>query len=323
MRSLMKNKGGLLLGSRVAALLLLASAVGGIRLLRPGPALAAVPATLTSHPGAFPPPGSGIIQPAIATTGNLTVPVGSRLFDTAFVSGSSGTPAGTVTFRLFAPSDPNCRTAILTSKNNPLDATGHAVSRNDPSGQPASSPGYTAETPGPYRWLASYGGDHTYHPVASACGEESVTVLDGRIVLAPLSATDVAGRSQAFAATVQTSSDDVTWTAVPAVTVSWTLTNSDGATACFTSTTSPRCGKPPSPTTASCTTDPTGACSETISSTKPGSVTIHVTSTFGPGLAFPFTRSSGDGAGQDSPDAVATYVKPGPQSPPGPPSRAR
>ena len=100
--------------------------------------------------------------PAIATTASGPVPAGGSVSDTATVSGGFS-PAGTVTFTLYGPGDGSCATAIATSTATLSGPT--ATSGTLPTGQG-----------GTYNWVATYNGNGSNAPVASACGSEPVTV---------------------------------------------------------------------------------------------------------------------------------------------------
>lgn len=97
-----------------------------------------------------------------ATSGGHT---GTPISDSATVSGGSN-PTGTVTFKLYGPSDATCSAiAIFTSANKPL------------SGGVAHSDAFAATTTaGTYNWVATYSGDVNNMGVSSKCGDEPVTI---------------------------------------------------------------------------------------------------------------------------------------------------
>ena len=96
-------------------------------------------------------------QPSAAT-------VGGPMTDQARVTGGAN-PNGTVSFRLFAASDPQCAAA-------PVQAFGGVAL----SSGAATSPAFTPSIAGTYHWVAAYGGDANNNAVSSACADEPVTV---------------------------------------------------------------------------------------------------------------------------------------------------
>jgi hypothetical protein len=102
------------------------------------------------------------VSPTIATTPSAGGPVGTVLNDTASLSGGSS-PTGSVTFRLFSPSDSTC-------------AAAPAYTNTDPSAPYATSPGFTSNASGVWHWTAVYAGDTNNNPATSTCASEPVTV---------------------------------------------------------------------------------------------------------------------------------------------------
>ncbi len=109
---------------------------------------------------------------AIVTKQSAGGPVGTVLSDTATVTGSAGSPSGTVVFRLYAPSNPTCNpdngAAAFTSAAIKLTSVSPGVSN-------AASGPYTSATVGQYHWVASYSGDGVYKAATSGCADEPVT----------------------------------------------------------------------------------------------------------------------------------------------------
>jgi hypothetical protein len=97
-----------------------------------------------------------------ATSGGNT---GTPISDSATVSGGFN-PTGTVTFRLYGPSDTTCgAAAIFTSANRALN------------GGVAQSASFAATTTaGTYNWIATYSGDANNTSVSSKCGDEPVAI---------------------------------------------------------------------------------------------------------------------------------------------------
>ena len=92
--------------------------------------------------------------------------------DAATVSpgdGSGPTPTGTVTFRLYPPSDTTCSGTASFTQTVTL-TNGSASSSNT---------SVFMQTSGKWRWRASYSGDANYQPSESPCGFESTTIVNG------------------------------------------------------------------------------------------------------------------------------------------------
>ncbi|MCL2395940.1 MAG: Ig-like domain repeat protein [Acidimicrobiaceae bacterium] len=101
--------------------------------------------------------------PSITTRQSPGGPAGTRLSDTATVSGGFG-PTGTVTFQLFAPANTTCGGAPVFTSTNPL------------SGGAAASGTFTSNVGGTFRWVAIYNGDANNLSVRTGCGSEPVNV---------------------------------------------------------------------------------------------------------------------------------------------------
>ncbi len=101
--------------------------------------------------------------PSLATTPSASVPVGGTVSDTGVLSGGFN-PAGTLTFKLYAPGDTSCQSAIST-----LTATVAGSGSYSSGTVPVTAPGL-------YNWVAAYSGDANNNGATSACGSETVTV---------------------------------------------------------------------------------------------------------------------------------------------------
>jgi len=102
------------------------------------------------------------VSPTITTTPSAGGPVGTVLNDTAALTGGSS-PTGSVTFRLFPPSDATCSSAAV-------------YTNTDPTAPYATSPGFTSNASGVWHWTAVYAGDTNNNPATSTCSAEPVTV---------------------------------------------------------------------------------------------------------------------------------------------------
>lgn len=107
---------------------------------------------------------------AIVTHQSAGGPVGTVLSDTATVTGSAGSPSGSVTFKLYLPSNPTCS----ASGTAPITSTANLTSVTPGVSKAASAP-HTSAAVGQYHWVADYSGDSTYKPAASGCADEPVT----------------------------------------------------------------------------------------------------------------------------------------------------
>jgi hypothetical protein len=98
----------------------------------------------------------------MSITASPSTSVGLQVFANVNLSGGAS-PTGTVTFKLFGPTDPSCVSAIYTS--------------TVPSGQSINSNRYTTTTAGTYRWQATYNGDANNTAVGpTACSTPSAAV---------------------------------------------------------------------------------------------------------------------------------------------------
>jgi plastocyanin len=119
-------------------------------------------------------PGEAVVvkgQPAISTrVAQAAVGVGQAISDTATVIAGQGAPAptGTVTFKIYGPSDATCAGTPASTVIANLSG-GTATS---------SPPTFTADSTGTYRFVATYTGDPSNNPAGGSCGDagESVTV---------------------------------------------------------------------------------------------------------------------------------------------------
>jgi hypothetical protein len=103
------------------------------------------------------------------TVGNAIV--GEQITDTVTVSGGLA-PTGTVTFRLFAPTDTSCSHGALAVST--VAVVGDGSYNSDP---------FTASVLGDYRYTATYSGDGLNAPAAITCDDSS-----GVVTVSPLPA---------------------------------------------------------------------------------------------------------------------------------------
>ncbi len=110
----------------------------------------------------------GKATPTLTTTPSAGGPVGTVLNDTATLTGGNA-PTGSVTFRLYDPDQPTC---TGEPRYTVTDATAPY----------ATSPGFTTDKAGTWRWVAEYSGDANNNPVTSGCDEEQVTIVNGSAI---------------------------------------------------------------------------------------------------------------------------------------------
>jgi Bacterial Ig-like domain (group 3) len=106
----------------------------------------------------------------ISTTPSAGGATGTKISDVAKVAGGLSA-TGTVTFNLYAPSDPKCSGTPIYTGAAALDANGTA-----------SSGMFTATAnAGTYNWIATYGGDANNAGVSGRCGQEPVVIVAGGV----------------------------------------------------------------------------------------------------------------------------------------------
>lgn len=103
-------------------------------------------------------------QPAVATAQDL-IP------NDNFTLSGGFSPTGTITFKLYAPSDATCSLApALTQTVNVTSGNGTYGTTNTT---------FHATTAGTWRWASTYSGDANNAAVSSACGVENFTIDNG------------------------------------------------------------------------------------------------------------------------------------------------
>ncbi|MHB1537803.1 MAG: hypothetical protein ACYCYN_04730 [Solirubrobacteraceae bacterium] len=99
-------------------------------------------------------------SPSISTAASAGVVVGGKVSDQATLSGGAS-PSGSITFRLYGPSDSTCSASALYT-SAAVKVTGDGT---------YGSGDYTPSEPGTYRWVASYSGDANNEAAAGSCGQ--------------------------------------------------------------------------------------------------------------------------------------------------------
>ena len=131
----------------------------------------AIGALATSN-GSNPAPASApltVVGAAVATTLSTVaspgVILGGAIYDTATLSGGAA-PTGTITFNLYAPSDPTCAGAPVFTSLVPVSGNGSYTSAS-----------FTSAAIGTYRWIANYGGDSNNLPTTNVCNAPNESVV--------------------------------------------------------------------------------------------------------------------------------------------------
>ncbi|HEY8701573.1 MAG TPA: hypothetical protein VIM08_11550 [Arthrobacter sp.] len=102
-------------------------------------------------------------QPTVATTQDL-IPN-----DNFILSAGFGTPSGSITFNLYAPSDATCSQAPALTQTVTVSGNGTYSTTNTT---------FHSTAAGTWRWASSYTGDANNLPAASACGVEQFTIVN-------------------------------------------------------------------------------------------------------------------------------------------------
>lgn len=299
--------------------------------------------TVQSHPGGTDSNSGGTGHTTYGTGGTALLAINNRFEDSAVITGNEGTATGSVVFTLYGPSaTPNCGTAIYTSNAIPLDANGTARTTDSAN---ASNPPPTATGLGDYYWIATFTGSLKYSGFTSSdtCGNETTTVVDGRVRLTPLTATNIIGQAHEFDGIVEISTDDTNWSSpttdgTVSGSIAMCLGSASPPTGCPAASTNSAgatfVGDGTSQTCTLDTTPPTPAvaneCGESIVANQAGSAQLHGVSTFTvtannnvtpalPGIIGTFSDSTGPSAGNcASPttaanctnDGVKTWINP-------------
>jgi uncharacterized repeat protein (TIGR01451 family) len=107
----------------------------------------------------------GLNQPTITTNASASVVVGGAIHDTATLAGGFN-PTGTITFRLYSPSDVACTSAAIFTSTITVNGNGDY-----------DSAPFTTSVAGTYRWIATYSGDSNNAAAAGACNDANENVL--------------------------------------------------------------------------------------------------------------------------------------------------
>jgi hypothetical protein len=87
--------------------------------------------------------------------------------DSATLSGVTGTAGGTITFKLFSPSDATCAGTPEYSQTVTVDVAANGLTYS------TTNSSFVASAEGAWRWLVSYSGDTDNTGSTSACGVEN------------------------------------------------------------------------------------------------------------------------------------------------------
>lgn len=130
--------------------------------------------------------------PTISTSRTATGTLGAILNDTATLAGGFAL-TGTITFQLYDSTKATCASGPLYTQVVTVNGAGSY----------RTSPGFTSNKVGTWRWTAAYSGDVNNVAVASACAAEPVAILaPTTLTTVPTPATAVNGDSLRDAATL-------------------------------------------------------------------------------------------------------------------------
>jgi len=103
-------------------------------------------------------------RPSVSTAQNL-IPN-----DTMTLTGATANAGGSITFKLYSPSDAGCTGVPALTQTVTVSGNGTYTTTNSL---------VHATTAGVWRWATSYSGDGNNEAVNSACGVESFTIVNG------------------------------------------------------------------------------------------------------------------------------------------------
>jgi hypothetical protein len=283
--------------------------------------------TIIKIPGQTNPVTHPVVGGNPGANATISEPLGATINDSASVSPNPGfpNPTGNIVFKLyFIPNGDSttpanaCNAAHDTgfSQTVPLTVSGTAGTASTAE----TSPGYATGTHGlgTYVWDASYdpNGDPNYLAGSETCGTETDTMVDARIELGPHNATNSVGTAHTVTATLQTTTDGTTYTAVSGATVNFTISGSLSGTGPNTHLIYDGGGS------SSCSTGTGGTCTTTINDNESEQITIHASATgftvsgvqgsfgtFSTSTAGPScTTDNGMDNGASTCDALKTYA---------------
>jgi hypothetical protein len=102
--------------------------------------------------------------PSLSTQASANAPLGGSVSDTATLTGGNN-PTGTITFRLYGPSDATCAATPVTTSTVTVSGNGSYASASFAPGEA-----------GTYHWTASYSGDAGNAATSSSCGDSGESV---------------------------------------------------------------------------------------------------------------------------------------------------
>jgi hypothetical protein len=130
--------------------------------------------------------------------------IGAAIHDQAELSGTTANAGGTITFKLYGPSDsPDCASDPVFTDSVDVDGPGSYQSGN-----------FIPSTAGNYYWIASYSGDVNNLPSTGACGDEgeTSTIAKAPTGIATASTSETIGGAVHDVATLSGATGDATGT---------------------------------------------------------------------------------------------------------------
>jgi hypothetical protein len=253
--------------------------------------------------GAFQPCESSVETTPSDSNGDpvSAIELGDTIHDYALITGtgSSAAPTGTMDFFICSPGE--LTAGVCSTGGTEVNGSG-AGAQNPPvtvtqvgttATSEALSSAFEPNATGTWCWRGEYSGDDNYPPATDATSGECFNVVDAKISVSPLVATNEVGTNHVVTATVEQDTGSGFVAAPDGTTVTFSLENNN-AGAVFV------------PAGASTCTTTGGSCSVTITSTTTGTVDIRATTTFTVG-GLSVTRTTGSG-GSNSADANKRFV---------------
>ena len=242
----------------------------------------------------------------------ISVPLGSPIADTAFLSGNAGVVTGSVAYNLFFVPVGTVLSKTEDACTSTYKVNSYSSTKTLSAGM-ATSDAYTTGTAlGTYYWQDVYTPDGPaskfYTSATEVCGTETVTLVNARVRLNPPSATNIVSNAHTLTATVESTTDGSVWTKVPSVGLSFSIVGLSSAV--FVPASGTTC------TTVAALGPTLGTCTIQINDAVAEVVTVHAVATnFSvPGVTGTFTRQTGNlGCTSDSCDALKTYIVPNTQ----------
>ncbi len=225
----------------------------------------------------------GKASTVLTTRASGPITLGGQIHDTAFLSGGLA-PTGTITFFVYGPTDTFCSAPALDTSTATVN--GNGTYQSEP---------FTPDTPGVYKWRATYSGDDDNLGVSiTPCLDplETSTVNPGTTTTSTsTTSTSTTSTSTTSTSSTSTTSTSVVPTSTTSTSTSVVPTTSTTATTSTTSTTTPT-------TTSSTSTSTTLVPTSTTSSSSTTTTSVGPTTTSSTSTTLTPTSTSTTSVGQ-------------------------